>query len=36
MAEYFVVVLTLAMIGVIVTECLRYLESRVSRWKETG
>jgi len=33
MAEYFVVVLTLAVIGVIVTEGLRHLEIRVSRWK---
>lgn len=34
MAEYFVVVLTLALIGVIVTEGLRYLEMRVSRWRD--
>ena len=34
MAEYFVVVLTLALIGVIVTESLRYAEVRVSRWRE--
>jgi ABC-type nitrate/sulfonate/bicarbonate transport system permease component len=34
MAEYFVVVLTLAMIGVTVTEALRYFEMRVSRWRE--
>ena len=33
MAEYFVVVLTLALIGVTVTEGLRYLEQRVSRWR---
>jgi NitT/TauT family transport system permease protein len=33
MAEYFVVVLTLASIGVAVTEALRRLEARVSRWK---
>lgn len=33
MAEYFVVVLTLAAIGVAVTESLRYLEQRVSRWR---
>lgn len=33
MAEYFVVVLTLALVGVTVTECLRYLEQRVSRWR---
>lgn len=34
MAEYFVVVLTLALIGVIVTEGLRHLEMRVSRWRD--
>ena len=34
MAEYFVVVLVLALIGVIVTEGLRYAELRVSRWRE--
>ncbi len=34
MAEYFVVVLTLALIGVIVTEGLRQVEMRVSRWRE--
>ena len=33
MAEYFVVVLTLAAVGVIVTESLRYIEARVSRWR---
>jgi NitT/TauT family transport system permease protein len=33
MAEYFVVVLTLALIGVVVTESLRYLEHRASRWR---
>lgn len=33
MAEYFVVVLTLAAIGVAVTEGLRRLEARASRWK---
>ena len=33
MAEYFVVVLTLAAVGVIVTESLRYVEARVSRWR---
>ena len=33
MAEYFVVVLTLALIGVVVTESLRYLEQRASRWR---
>lgn len=34
MAEYFVIVLTLAMIGVCVTEGLRYLEQRLGRWRE--
>ena len=34
MAEYFVVVLALALIGVIVTEGLRHAEKRVSRWRE--
>lgn len=33
MAEYFVVVLTLAFIGVIVTEGLRHLEQRLLRWR---
>jgi ABC-type nitrate/sulfonate/bicarbonate transport system permease component len=33
MAEYFVVVLTLALIGVVVTESLRLLEQRFLRWK---
>ncbi len=33
MAEYFVVVLCLAAIGVIVTEGLRYLEGRFERWR---
>lgn len=33
MAEYFVVVLTLALIGVVVTETLRHLEARASRWR---
>ena len=33
MAEYFVVVLTLALIGVIVTEALRYVEVRLGRWR---
>lgn len=33
MAEYFVVVITLALIGVAVTEMLRLLESRLSRWR---
>ena len=34
MAEYFVVVLTLALVGVIVTEGLRHVEVRVSRWRQ--
>lgn len=33
MAEYFVIVLALAMIGVIVTEGLRLIEARLSRWQ---
>lgn len=33
MAEYFVIVLVLALIGVIVTEGLRLLELRLSRWR---
>lgn len=33
MAEYFVVVLTLALIGVVVTEALRHVEARLSRWR---
>lgn len=33
MAEYFVVVITLAIVGVIVTEILRYSESRIARWR---
>lgn len=36
MAEYFVIVLTLAVIGVIVTELLRHLEARLGRWKRTA
>ena len=32
MAEYFVVVLTLSVIGVAVTELLRLIESRLTRW----
>ena len=32
MAEYFVIVLTLAAIGVVVTEALRLLELRLTRW----
>lgn len=34
MAEYFVVVLTLALIGVVVTELLRLLEIRLTRWSD--
>jgi len=34
MAEYFVVVLTLAAVGVIVTELLRLLEQHLGRWRE--
>ena len=33
MAEYFVVVLTLCVIGICVTESLRALETRLTRWK---
>lgn len=33
MAEYFVVVLALAAIGVLVTETLRFVEVRASRWR---
>lgn len=33
MAEYFVVVITLALIGVAVTEILRLFENRLSRWR---
>lgn len=36
MAEYFVVVLTLALIGVVVTETLRLLEMRFLRWKRSN
>jgi ABC-type nitrate/sulfonate/bicarbonate transport system permease component len=36
MAEYFVVVLTLATIGVLVTEGLRYMEQRLTRWRATA
>lgn len=35
MAEYFVIVLTLALIGVVVTEGLRLIETRLSRWRLT-
>ncbi len=33
MAEYFVIVLCLACIGVVVTEILRHIESRLERWR---
>jgi ABC-type nitrate/sulfonate/bicarbonate transport system permease component len=33
MAEYFVVVLSLAVVGVIVTEALRFAEIRLERWR---
>lgn len=33
MAEYFVVVITLAIVGVIVTEVLRHFEMRLDRWR---
>jgi NitT/TauT family transport system permease protein len=33
MAEYFVIVITLATIGVIVTELLRHLQIRLERWR---
>jgi NitT/TauT family transport system permease protein len=33
MAEYFVIVLSLAAIGVVVTEALRYLETQFARWR---
>jgi NitT/TauT family transport system permease protein len=33
MAEYFVIVIVLAIIGVIVSECLRQVEGRLARWK---
>ncbi|RRH70299.1 ABC transporter permease [Falsigemmobacter faecalis] len=36
MAEYFVVVLTLSLIGVCVTEALRHIETRLTRWKGQG
>ena len=36
MAEYFVVVIALAMLGVAVTEALRYVETRLGRWRRTG
>jgi NitT/TauT family transport system permease protein len=34
MAEYFVVVLTLALLGVAVTEGLRLVEMRLTRWRQ--
>lgn len=36
MAEYFVIVLTLALIGVVVTEILRFIEVRLIRWRGNG
>ena len=33
MAEYFVVVITLAFVGVVVTEALRHVETRLARWR---
>lgn len=36
MAEYFVVVFTLALIGVLVTTALRLLEMRLERWRGNG
>lgn len=36
MAEYFVVVLTLSVIGVCVTEALRFAETRLTGWKGQG
>lgn len=33
MAEYFVIVISLAIIGVIVTEGLRFVEQRLARWR---
>ncbi|UXN75454.1 ABC transporter permease subunit [Devosia sp. A8/3-2] len=35
MAEYFVVVLTSAFVGVIVTEALRFVEIRLGRWRRS-
>lgn len=34
MSEYFVIVLVLALIGVIVTEILRYVENALNRWRD--
>ncbi|AGT11214.1 ABC transporter permease [Paracoccus aminophilus] len=36
MPEYFVVVLTLSLIGVLVTEALRQLENRLTRWNSAS
>ena len=36
MAEYFVVVLTLSLVGVAVTETLRHLENRLTRWRDAS
>lgn len=36
MAEYFVVVITLAIIGVVVTEVLRHFETRLARWRRAA
>jgi NitT/TauT family transport system permease protein len=36
MAEYFVVVITLATVGVMVTEALRHVETRLARWRGTA
>jgi len=36
MAEYFVIVIVLAIIGVIVSEGLRHFERRLARWKTTS
>ncbi len=36
MAEYFVIVFTLALVGVLVTTLLRLLELRLERWRGTG
>lgn len=33
MAEYFVVVISLAIVGVVVTEVLRHVETRLARWR---
>lgn len=34
MAEYFVIVILLAIVGVVVTEILRFVEGRLGRWRE--